>query len=556
MSILDQFLGDDEDSTESSDDASDPFLDGDDDDPFAETGEDDLGAFNEMESEGPDTAELENRIDELENEFSSLSSDVGTIKSENEEISDSLDDIEENVRQLLEIYEMVTRGVNPFVDESDVSATSGSMDLFDTDAGSDDQSEDIDESIADADADEFFDEDLSEGGGSDDMSFEEGDDGGADPFADDDEDFAADFDDESSETDGGEESGGKSFDDLKAEYESGDADWADDGGDVTDDGDEFEDDDEFELGAVDEEGTIEEVSESGDEATVATTDGEADAEIDEGDEPSEQDETAGDGSIERPYLDSLDPGYGNDLLVLEWLQFLVDQSTVEDAARSIAYYETIDWISESVAERLQTFLVGFDGGEDIEDDPQPHPSLAVDYHVESLRYISRLEGSSEGALLLNRKDWAERTIPLTDLPASESTSADDESAAAEFRTVTESTDGGVNASSSSEAELREWHWAGQTVPVVDPRRRVAATARSESVRLTSGVDVGVGASTGGDSVSAASDGGSQTVSRTVPYGVAVPDGSGRSDPTAGGDAPPAKSSCGLPTQRSGTSNRS
>jgi len=56
--------------------------------------------------------ELESRIKDLENETGLISSKLNTIKAENEEIGKRLEEIEENIRKLLGIYEMDTEGIN------------------------------------------------------------------------------------------------------------------------------------------------------------------------------------------------------------------------------------------------------------------------------------------------------------------------------------------------------------------------------------------------------------------------------------------------------------
>lgn len=473
MSILDSLLGGGDDSSESTSEEGDPFLQGGGgggggDDPFGDVDDDfggdmggEFGAFDEMEDDGADTAELENRMDELENEFSSLSSSVNTIKSENEEISGSLEDIEENVRQLLEIYEMVTRGVNPFVDDSDVSATSGSMELFDTGSESDSKAE-VDESIAEADASDFFDEDIADDDG-DELTFDDEIDSGPleedsiDEFdAETDADLTGSMDGDSSME---ENSGEKSFEDLKAEYESGDAEWAtddnmsDDDANDSSEGDspepaedsfEVEDDptdpegDLFETEADTESG-VDAFEPEGEDSLTDEVDGTDSVDSGSANESKHTDSSpvetgeSHDGNPnlasnrgvtgEKPYIDELPAGYVSDLVVMEWLEFLVEASDVENASRAIAYYESISWVSESAAEMLRKFLDGFEGSDNLESDPLPHPSLDIDHHTQSLKYIARLEGPSPGAAAMgswnlgNRRGALQREPPGQRRPA-------------------------------------------------------------------------------------------------------------------------------------------
>jgi flagellar protein FlaE len=90
------------------------------------------------------------------------------------------------------------------------------------------------------------------------------------------------------------------------------------------------------------------------------------------------------GTPGRPYLESLPDGYAAELVVMEWLEFLVAESNVRETSQALGYYERIDWIDEDVADELRSFLSGFenaDGGTE---------SLTIDHHKQSLRYISQL----------------------------------------------------------------------------------------------------------------------------------------------------------------------
>jgi len=433
----------------------------DDDDDMGGFGDDEFGDMED--ATGPDTDELEHRIDELESEMGSLSSTVNTVRTENESISESVDEVQENVRKLLDIYEMVTRGVNPFADDVDAGMGGGmdgdgSFGLFDNDDGGDD-SEDIDDDVANADAEGFFDEDLvaddggeetsmdgddmfddgfdddgdfDDGGGFDDGDFDDG--GGFDDGGDFDDDFDSgddmSMDDGVDTDDDGDDDGdgGKSFAELKNEYESGDAEWAegeepeaDDGGDemleddvgdaddmLADDGDEMLEDDGFDDGGdgLEDDDLFDEVIED-DGTAGAEADGGA-MEMDDPEpepavepepepavEPEPEPEPAADGDDGKPYLSSVPEGFAEDLIVIEWLEFLVEQAGYRETSRAIDYYETIGWIDESVAEALADYLRGFD---DVDDTGS---GLTIDHHTESLRYISQLDEDSgaDGVML-------------------------------------------------------------------------------------------------------------------------------------------------------------
>ncbi|WP_349254459.1 FlaD/FlaE family flagellar protein [Halorientalis sp.] len=565
--VFDSILSDEEEEGELSGDVGDDMggdgglmtEEGDDDldDLGGLGGDDDIGGFDDGDGfgdmdggggGGPATDELENRLDELENEVGSLQSTVNTVRNENEQIGEQVQDLDENIRKLLDIYEMVTRGVNPFADDIQSGAGGGGLDegsfgLFNDD--DDDDEEEIDDEIANADAEGFFDEDLVEeesddvegvgddfGGASDvvdggaddgeemgefddggddfgDMSdFDDGgddfgdmgdfDDGGDDfgdmgEFDDGGDDFG-DMGDSGDDSDGGDDGdGGKSFQELKQEYESGDADWAE-GEEPEPEAEAMSDEDELagldDGAAADEEpvvepaddldgGTVEAVGdglggmdgefddgaaademggsvvESSDVDDVLPSAGEDDGEAGLGAEPEPEpeldtepepepeldtepepepeldtepepepeldtepesdpepatttteateteqvseagtdDSAASDDEPGKPYLRALPDGYAADLIVMEWLEYLVSQSGVRETTEAIQYYERIDWLSESVAGELRSFLSGYDGG-------GAGGSLTIDHHTQSLRYISQLgEDVADGAAM-------------------------------------------------------------------------------------------------------------------------------------------------------------
>lgn len=341
-------------------------MDGGMDDDLDDWGDD---GFSEMGGGGGGGAamqEFEGRIDEMESEVAQLSSAMNTIRSENEEIATSMEEVEENVRKLLEIYEMVTRGVNPFVDDvqADVGGES-SFGLFDATAEEESADDDVDDEVMDAEAESFFDDDAFD-------EFEEEDDG---------EDFEAEFADESDEGED-EPSSGTTFQDLKAEYESGEADWAENDGDDPSDAEI-----EIEAPAGDAEASDEGV---GMEFELAD---EEDADEFEYTEAVDPDAESGDEGRRKPYLAALPNGYVVDLVVLEWLDYMVSEFEARNAVRAVQYYEQIHWISEPVKEDLMSFLEGFAAVDEDADAAGP-VEMDVDDHIRSLTFISKLTGDS------------------------------------------------------------------------------------------------------------------------------------------------------------------
>lgn len=422
--------------------------------------DDDFGGMGDVEdgAGGANTTELENRIGDLESEIANVSSTANTVRSENEQISEKVVDVEENVRKLLEIYEMVTRGVNPFVDdvsaEAGLGGDGGSFGLFDDDEEPTNESEeDLDSDIADAEAEDFFDDDAFDDEfdeedefteedefGEDDLErFEETGNGeGLDDF-DEMEDPALDKDTDTMEDDDG-GGGGTSFEELKAEYESGDADWADEDieeADLTesevepadesiDDGDSATDDDAADL-FIEDDLTGEEMAEPDDVAVGDTSamDSQADTVPPSASEPmpgesameDEQQDTASEPAAETaqndaahqetgfqfgaaavstdgdgPYLERPPDGYLSDVVMLEWLDFLVDTYDARNAVRAINYYERIGWIGEPMRKHCVEMVMGITDADYVYRDEFGTTDISMADHRRSLGYVEELAG--------------------------------------------------------------------------------------------------------------------------------------------------------------------
>ncbi|THE62937.1 flagella accessory C family protein [Salinadaptatus halalkaliphilus] len=398
-----------------------------------------------MEAGGDESvsSEVEARVEEMENEIGSLSSTVNTVQSENEKINDSLDDIEENIRKLLEVYEMVTQGVNPFVEDDSLNDTFGpgaggdtagsgnfgGQSLFDTDDDGENE-ESMDDNIADADAEEFLDESIIDG---DDEEMDDFD-------ADDEDEFALEEDGDGDddlglEDDGDDAAGGDdlSFDELKSEYESGDADWGEGADGESDDADgaidnEFAEDrgetgdDEFE--SLEDEPAGDEVASDPDGAALEDDAGSLTDDFEAGEETLEDDGTATETPADeptipwddggRPYLATVPAEYETEFVVMDWLDYLVGEAGLDGAAETIRFYGAIHWIGEPVEQYLQTILNGFHGGPDVED-PEPRSGLGVD-HKRSLWRLTQISTPKK-----NRQSyeaWLEaESTPILETPA-------------------------------------------------------------------------------------------------------------------------------------------
>lgn len=334
--------------------------------------------------------ELMNRVDAFEEEVGTMSSTVNTIKHENSEMGEDLTEMKDNIRKLLEIYEMVTRGVNPFADDDPFAsgASESSFDLFgDGDAGAEDGGDEFD------DADALLDDEF------DDM----------DGFELDDEPDA-----------GAEETGeARSFEELKEEYESGDANWDEDeetedqvAAESTDE--PVDTDDEVleeidEPDDVDDEPALEMPMEDTDDSTTTYDDpriGTSGYDAPAGGEP-----TAG-VLGEKPYLRHLPEGYTTDLVIMRWLSKLDEYSEDESAADTVEYYRAIGWISNDVATELQSYAPGL-STVDLEEEPMPSSTLPFEAHQRSLRYIHHLATTrSRRVVLTESSEFLEDVLEL------------------------------------------------------------------------------------------------------------------------------------------------
>ncbi|MFB6142573.1 MAG: flagella accessory protein C [Halorientalis sp.] len=415
-------------------------------------GDDDM--FDDGGTDTQAIADLDDRVGEAENELADLSSTVTTIRQENKEIGDTVDELEEKIRKLLDIYEMVTRGINPFVDdarEMDGVDGGGTFELFDMETGPTDDQDSLDSDLAEAEADEFFADDLgefepdpgvSQAEAAAEEKLDEQNDAGdfeakmeaveeAHAPEDGPEDEADDGGDESA--DGGDEStDGMSFDELKAEYEEGDADWASDleGGADDDDQDDAEDSAEDDAQNEDraedgdrnqgEERNETPEDDSGDEAEEAVVDTDDSMFFEEQNSgpsragrpdpgspaPSAEPETAPasaattaehpDESASEYLVTSLPSDFLTELLLLEWVSVMVERCGVGGTTRTLGRYERVGWLAPPVRETLETYVhrLGARRGA-AEPDGHAVEDVGVDFHADSIDFLKRLAEPGE-----------------------------------------------------------------------------------------------------------------------------------------------------------------
>lgn len=284
-------------------------------------------------------SEFENRIKDLENEVGLVSSKLNTIRAENEEIGKRVQEIEENIRKLLGIYEIVTEGINPFATE--VVGGEEGLGLF---SFKKDKNEDVPEEILEKEPESFF-EDVD----------------------DDEVNASLDFDTEGIESKPSEkasESPEDTFKRLKEEM------------------------------SKEKESAGEEISFEPEPETETV------AEVPDEKEVNEERGTDVEGiKVEMenvkvvksgPYLTHLKKDFVSDIIALKWMDYLVNTFGIKRMAEILDFYSDIGWISKNVKDLLINYSRGYVLREmQILDEPST-PTLRD--HIRSLIFIAKLGG--------------------------------------------------------------------------------------------------------------------------------------------------------------------
>jgi flagellar protein FlaE len=89
--------------------------------------------------------------------------------------------------------------------------------------------------------------------------------------------------------------------------------------------------------------------------------------------------------LDRPYLPALPAALPAEMLIFDWLEFLLLQAGRESVADAIAFYESVGWVGADAADALEAYLSGLD-------DPRANADndLDADDHRVSLHYVARL----------------------------------------------------------------------------------------------------------------------------------------------------------------------
>ena len=97
------------------------------------------------------------------------------------------------------------------------------------------------------------------------------------------------------------------------------------------------------------------------------------------------DQVAPDATRSKPYLSAPPSTYAAEVLVFEWLEYLVAKVGFQRAAAALSYYASIGWITDDAEAALREYLRGVGGSDDGKDG-----RLDMDDHLLSLIYVARL----------------------------------------------------------------------------------------------------------------------------------------------------------------------
>lgn len=98
-----------------------------------------------------------------------------------------------------------------------------------------------------------------------------------------------------------------------------------------------------------------------------------------------------DGSdVERPYLSTLPASLTAEVLIFEWLDFLVMQADRESVADAFDFYERVGWLGGDAAAMLDEYLSGLGDSR-----AEMAGGLDADDHRVSLHYVARLASISQ-----------------------------------------------------------------------------------------------------------------------------------------------------------------
>ena len=89
------------------------------------------------------------------------------------------------------------------------------------------------------------------------------------------------------------------------------------------------------------------------------------------------------GDPEKPYLRELPETYAGELIVFEWLSYLLEKAGYRGANGAIDYYVEVEWITEAVGDDLEDYLLGLE-------ERSADGELTIDDHLLSLVHVGKL----------------------------------------------------------------------------------------------------------------------------------------------------------------------
>jgi hypothetical protein len=95
--------------------------------------------------------------------------------------------------------------------------------------------------------------------------------------------------------------------------------------------------------------------------------------------------------LTRPYLPALPAALPAEMLIFDWLEFLLLRAGRESVADAIAFYESVGWVGADAADTLDAYLSGLD-------EPRSGARNGLDAadHRVSLHYVARLASLTRG----------------------------------------------------------------------------------------------------------------------------------------------------------------
>lgn len=93
--------------------------------------------------------------------------------------------------------------------------------------------------------------------------------------------------------------------------------------------------------------------------------------------------------VKNPILDlnEISVSYIQEVLILDWLQLLVDHYSVTDTYLILKYYTEMSWITTQTLEELQKYLTGFGKIHTIDTVKNKENILSKEQHTMSLKYL-------------------------------------------------------------------------------------------------------------------------------------------------------------------------